>query len=233
MTMDLPQRLNASLPAAVRDSQTSQPLHERLTQRWQQLPATAKQAMHRTLGSRVLASLPANLSLQRPGHQTERGELQTESLPQRRLNQPALLSEVVPSVSYFPTSLGFVALLSAYRASGGTVRADDLSRHVRSEEPGHLTNLARKLVSGSILSFSWRETLWVPLFQFEANGCNVKPDVARVVDELTGAFDSWEIAVWFVQPNSSLKGQRPLTLLGKLDAEVLQAARVDRFVAMG
>ena len=53
------------------------------------------------------------------------------------------------------------------------------------------------------------------------------------MDELEGAFDSWEMAVWFIQPNSSLNELRPLELLGKQDADVLEAARVDRFVAMG
>jgi uncharacterized protein (DUF2384 family) len=57
--------------------------------------------------------------------------------------------------------------------------------------------------------------------------------VARVIEELKHAFDSWEISVWFVQPNPWLNDQRPVDLLGKSDAEVLHAAEVDRFVAMG
>lgn len=142
-------------------------------------------------------------------------------------------NEPMPVISHFPTPLGFVALLAAYRPTGGVVRADDLSRHVRSDEPGHLTNLARKLVSGSILSFSWRQTLWVPLFQFEFGSSDVKSGVACIMDELTGAFDSWEIAVWFVQPNSWLDGMRPLDLLPGRQAEVLRAAQADRFVAVG
>lgn len=231
--MALPLPMTGNHTAAGGNASSFPPFHESLPQRWQQLPAAARDAMHRTLGRCPPAPLPANPQASLPRHQPERVVVQTESASEDMPFQPAAAIERAPPVSHFPTSLGFVALLSAYRATGGTVRADDLSRHVRSEEPGHLTNLARKLVSGVILSFAWRQTLWVPLFQFEAGSSTVRPSVARVMDELHGAFDGWEIAVWFVQPNSWLQAQRPLDLLGKQDAEVLQAARVDRFVAIG
>ena len=209
------------------------PLHERMTPRWQQLSIVARDAMRRSLGGRSLSPLPAKLQAQLPRHQAERVVAQTESASEDIPFQSVAPTQQAAAVSQFPTPLGFVALLSAFRATGGTVRSDDLSRHVRSDEPGHLTNLARKLVSGAILSYPWRQTLWVPLFQFEAGSGAVRPSVARVMSELNGAFDSWEIAVWFVQPNTWLKNQRPLDLMGTQDKDVLQAARADRFVAMG
>ena len=231
--MNLPLSMTANHHGDGGNSASFSPFHERLTQPWRQFPAAARDAMHRTLGGRPLAPLPANPQAQFSRHQPERAVVQTESASEDMPFQPVAGAEPTHAVSHYPTPLGFVALLSAYRPTGGVVRADDLSRSLRSEEPGHLTNLARRLVSGAILSFSWRQTLWVPLFQFEAGTSTVRPGVARVMDELQGAFDSWEMAVWFVQPNSSLNGLRPLDLLGKQDAEVLQAARVDRFVAMG
>lgn len=232
--MDLPLTLTATAMGAFRNSQTVQPFHERLTQRWKHLDSSARDAMQRTLGNRALTPLPNSDSKgQLSRHQVERTVAPVESASEDMPSKPVAAATPAQPVSHFPTPLGFVALLSAYRSTGGTVRGDDLSRHVRSDAPGHLTNLARKLVSGAILSFSWRQTLWVPLFQFEPNGTDVKPTVTRVVDELTGAFDTWEIAVWFVQPNSWLKDQRPVDLLDSHAAEVLQAARVDRFVAMG
>lgn len=231
--MNPPHAITASHLADGNSPSSFLPFHERMTPRWQQLSAAARDAMRRSLGGRSLAPLPTKLQTQLPRHQPPRVVVQTESASEDMPSQPVALGEPATAVSQFPTPIGFVALLSAFRATGGTVRSDDLSRHVRSEEPGHLTNLARKLVSGAILSFSWRQTLWVPLFQFEGGGGTVRPSVARVMDELHGAFDSWEIALWFVQPNSWLKEQRPLDLIGKLDAEVLQAARVDRFVALG
>ena len=231
--MNLPLPRNGT--ASYHDTPFLQPLHERVSQRWQQVPSTVRQAMHRTLGGRPLAPLPFNPETQFSRHQPERAVLHTESPSEDMSFWPSLpaANESTPIISHFPTPLGFVALLAAYRPTGGVVRADDLSRHVRSDEPGHLTNLARKLVSSSILSFSWRQTLWVPLFQFEVGSSDVKSGVARILDQLTGAFDSWEMAVWFVQPNSWLNGMRPLDMLPSRQAEVLRAAQADRFVAMG
>lgn len=231
--MNLPLSMTSNHHVDGGSTATFSPFHERLTQPWRQIPAAARDAMYRTLGGRSLAPLPANPQVRFPRHQPERAVVHTESASEDMPFQPTLPADPPLAVSDYPTPLGFVALLSAYRPTGGVVRADDLSRSLRSEEPGHLTNLARRLVSGAILSFSWRQTLWVPLFQFEAGSSAVRPAVAQVMGELQGAFDSWEMAVWFVQPNSSLKAMRPLDLLGQQDAEVLQAARVDRFVAMG
>lgn len=233
--MNLPRSITASHFNDGGNSANSSPFHERPTLQWRQFPAAARDAMHRTLGGRSLAPLPSNPDQQFSRHQPERAAVPAESASEDMPFQPvaAAAVEPAPPISHYPTPLGFVALLSAYRPTGGVVRADNLSRHVRSEEPGHLTNLARKLVSGSILSFSWRQTLWVPLFQFLPDSSTVRPGVTRIMDELAGAFDSWEIAVWFVQPNSWLKGQRPLDVLDRLGADVLQAARADRFVAMG
>ena len=231
--MNLPLSTTGNYTATAHHASTPPAFHERLTQHWQRLPASARDAMHRTLGGRSLAPLPSNPELQFSRNQPERVVVPAESASEDMPFQPVVAVEPATPISHYPTPLGFVALLSAYRPSGGVVRADDLSRHVRSDEPGHLTNLARKLVSGSILSFSWRQTLWVPLFQFLPDSSTIRPGVTRIMDELAGAFDTWEIAVWFVQPNSWLKGQRPLDVLDRLGAEVLQAARADRFVAMG
>lgn len=232
--MSLPHPPQIIHNSAFRNSQTYQPSHERPTQRWQQLPVPTRDVMQRTLGRRVLAPLPLNEALQFARRTPDRVHAQagseTVTMPPQPAQQP---SHLAAPISSYPTPLGFVALLSAYRPTGGTVRGDDLSRHVLSEEPGHLTNLARKLVSGSILSFPWRQTLWVPLFQFSPGSSTVRAPVNRVMDELSDAFDSWEIAVWFVQPNTWLRGQRPLDMLDRPDADVVQAARTDRFVAIG
>ena len=231
--MNLPLPPTASAVAAFRTTQEFQPLHDRLTPRWERFPASARDAMHRTLGHLTLTPLPGKAKSQLLRQQTMHPVVPSGSSNQEQPGNPVTTVAPHHAVSHFPTPLGFVALLSAYRSTGGTVRGDDLSRHVRSDAPGHLTNLARKLVSGAILSFSWRQTLWVPLFQFEDDGSEVKPAVTRILGELAGAFDSWEIAMWFVQPNSSLNEQRPVDLLDSHRVDVLQAARVDRFVAVG
>jgi len=158
-------------------------------------------------------------------------------------SQPRVLIQAHPTcdaaeaaeapISSYPTPLGFVSLMSAYRPSGGIARGDDLSRHLSAAEPGYLTHLARQIVSGSILSFQWRQSFWVPLFQFEPGTSQVKTCVSQPMGELTPAFDSWETAVWFVQPHTLLNSERPLDVLDKKPNDVLEAARNDRFVAMG
>ena len=136
-------------------------------------------------------------------------------------------------ICHYPTPLGFVSLMSALRPSGGVARGDDLSFHLDAAEPGYLTQLARQIVSGGILSFQWRQSFWVPLFQFEAGTARVKSCVSQVLQELTPAFDSWETVVWFIQPHALLNSERPLDVLADRFDDVVQAARNDRFVAMG
>ena len=123
--------------------------------------------------------------------------------------------------------------MSAYRPSGGIARGDDLSYHLSAAEPGYLTHLARQIVSGCILNFQWRQSFWVPLFQFEPGSSQVKTCVSQAMGELIPAFDSWETAVWFVQPHTLLNSERPLDVLDKKPNDVLEAARNDRFVAIG
>ena len=137
------------------------------------------------------------------------------------------------TISSYPTPVGFVALISAFRPSGGTARGDDLSHHLDAEAPGSLTQLARQIASGNILNFQWRQSFWVPLFQFEPGTCEVRACVSRVMQELKDAFDSWETAVWFVQPHPLLGGARPLALLDSQPQRVVNAARNDRYVAIG
>lgn len=152
-------------------------------------------------------------------------------------NAAPALAKVAPAanadISSFPTALGFVALMSAYRPSGGTARGDDLSYHLADAEPGYLTQLARQIVSGDILNFHWRQSFWVPLFQFEPGTSQVKAGVTQAMQELKAAFDSWEMAVWFVQPHPILGGIRPLLVLDAQPQLVKNAARNDRFVAIG
>ncbi len=51
--------------------------------------------------------------------------------------------------------------------------------------------------------------------------------------ELAGAFDAWDLCCWLAAPNSSLDDRAPLDVLESDPGAVLQAARVDRFVARG
>ena len=73
----------------------------------------------------------------------------------------------------------------------------------------------------------------LPLLQFDLMDMRLRPEVAAVVGEFTSALDDWELASWFAEPNSWLRGARPVERIGVDHAEVLMAARADRFVALG
>ena len=71
------------------------------------------------------------------------------------------------------------------------------------------------------------------LARAELRDLSVKPGPRHVLAELKPVFDNWELAVWFVQPNSWLQTKRPLDLLDVDFAGVLEAARAHRFSAAG
>lgn len=119
----------------------------------------------------------------------------------------------------------FLALLRACRRHGGLARPRELLQR----------GLPWPAADGEAppVRFDWAHQTWLPLFQFEPETTSVRADVLRVVRELGQAFDDWHLARWFVEPNSWLGSRVPLDLMPlDLDA-VCNAARADRFVAMG
>lgn len=169
--------------------------------------------------------------------------VQTASKPIRRRDaRPDIFS--APSVEPMPPALEeragaltmdreFIAMRTVYRATGGVARGDDLALWLQGSRSGDYVSLTRLIVSGQIFSFGWHHTFWVPMFQFEPRDLSVKPGPRQVLDELAGAFDGWQLANWFAQPNSWLHDRRPVELLDSNLAAVVQAARADRFIATG
>lgn len=137
------------------------------------------------------------------------------------------------AIGDLPDSRGFAALLLAYGATGGTAPGDELARLMQDRRSGDLASLARLIVSGEIFTFEWHDTFWIPMFQFELYDLTVKQGPRKVLAELVGVFDGWALAAWFAQPNSWLKGCRPVDLLESNLSAVFAAARADRFVARG
>ena len=136
-------------------------------------------------------------------------------------------------ISSIPSNRGFKALLAAYQATGGAARGDELAGLLADRQLGTLASLARNIVSGDVLSFEWRHSFWVPMFQFELDDLSLKKGPRKVLAELVKVFEPWAIAAWFAQPNSWLKCQRPVDLLDSNLPAVFAAARADRFVANG
>ncbi len=137
------------------------------------------------------------------------------------------------SMGLTPNSRGFAAVLAAYRATGGTVRGDDLGRLMEDHRLGDFLSLARLIASRQVFTFEWRDSFWIPMFQFDQRDLSVKKGSRQVLAELASVFDGWTLAAWFAQPNSWLNDRRPVDLLDSHPASVLAAARVDRFIATG
>lgn len=136
-------------------------------------------------------------------------------------------------ISDLPTSQGFAALLVAYRNSGGTARSDDVDRLLEDYRMGHFDSVSTLVATDELFGFEWRSIQWIPMFQFELRDLSIKPATGLVLAELGGGFNGWERAAWFAQRNSWLNDQRPVDLIDHETAEVLGAARADRFIAVG
>ena len=133
-----------------------------------------------------------------------------------------------------PGSAAFAALLGAYRSSGGTARGDDLARLLAEHRQGDHVSLARLIVAGEVFGFEWRQTLWIPMFQFDSRDLAVKAGrAASACRADRRSSTAWALAAWFANGNTWLDGQRPLDLLDRDLPAVLNAARADRFIAGG
>ena len=148
--------------------------------------------------------------------------------PRRRV-----IRNPIEELGGFPNQDNFAAVASAYQSSGGIFRAEDLVRLAALGDGQGRAELIGQITSGRVLSFQWRQSYWVPIFQFESGGTVQKNCAREVIGELADTFDDWEKVVWFIQPNVWLDGAKPLELLEQQLPEVVDAARADKFVAVG
>lgn len=148
---------------------------------------------------------------------------------------PAVAFRPPEQASAEPCGLDFAAMRETYRASGGVARGDDLARMLSERQAGDFVSLAMLILARDVFAFQWQQSFWVPMFQFDLRDLSVKTNAnaRQVLAELADQFDGWALAVWFAQPNHWLHGARPVDLLNSNLAEVLEAARTDRFIAAG
>lgn len=110
--------------------------------------------------------------------------------------------------------------------AGGLTTAAELKSHGLSAR-----QLARWISEGRLRAIPSGTEQWIPLFQLNAARRGLRGDVAAVADELEGALDAQDILSWFICPNASLGDSTPLAQLPHQLHAVLQAARLDRFLA--
>lgn len=128
-----------------------------------------------------------------------------------------------------PSSCQWMATASAFADTGGLISGDELADRLR--EPVSL--VAQWIVSRSVVSI---ESPWghmLPVFQFDLPRAALHPGVPVVLAELHGVLEGAELALWFVTPNEWLHGERPAVALRNMLPAVRQAARADRYVALG
>ncbi len=70
----------------------------------------------------------------------------------------------------------------AYRASGGTARHDAVARLLEQRRRGDAPGLSGLIASGAVCGFAWRDSVWVPLFQFDPVDMSIRSGSRRVLD---------------------------------------------------
>lgn len=131
------------------------------------------------------------------------------------------------------TGLCFQALQRAYEAFGGSVSSYQLVQKLRVFSDQPISIVAHWIVDRDIILFSRQGHTLVPNFQFSGAQFARRPEVASIISELRSALDDWELASWFVTPNTWLDEALPASLINSDAKRVYEAARVDRFVACG
>ena len=102
-----------------------------------------------------------------------------------------------------PSGVGFVDLLEAFRASGGTAPGHIVGGLLADQHADEVASLARLLRSRELFGFEWRRSLWIPMFQFNADDLSIAPAPQAVRAELPQLWSGWTVAMWFAMPNAS------------------------------
>jgi hypothetical protein len=128
-----------------------------------------------------------------------------------------------------PTSRAFIAMLEAYRATGGMAPGNFLCQSLQEHQRGDLGQLAQLIKYRQIFALDWRGDSWIPMFQFDADDLSCKTGPALVRAELAGLDSGWAIASWFAQPNAQLGGRLPAEVVDLDLGAVVDAARCRAF----
>ena len=139
-----------------------------------------------------------------------------------------------PCAAHDSSDRQFVAMLDAYRNSGGLCCARELQEvFARSTEVGgpDVAVLNGWITQREVICFNWQANAWLPWFQFNRLGMTPHPQLRPILQELNTVYDPWEIGCWFARPNPWLADCTPVDALLAHLPDVLQAARAERFIA--
>jgi hypothetical protein len=121
----------------------------------------------------------------------------------------------------------FMGLLDAYRPHGGLSRIDVLPAGGRFCCDGQNRLVEDLLHEGDLFGFSWHDSFWLPLFQFDMGNLSIETKPKLVTSSLGYGLDGWALASWFVEPNALLESHSPIQCLGSRLSDVLYAARAN------
>jgi hypothetical protein len=128
---------------------------------------------------------------------------------------------------------GLIALLEAFRATGGAATAEIVGRLLEEHQAGDAVSLAKLICTRQVFGFEWRASLWIPLFQFTVGKLSLKHSAQCVRAALPSLWSGWTLATWFTQPNARLNGRCAVDALDADPEAVIRAARsldtVDEF----
>lgn len=105
----------------------------------------------------------------------------------------------------------------------GLLSAADVAQLARSRAANERALASRWRSQGQIFAVLAEQTLRFPGFQFDEEGRPLAV-VRTVIERLEPALGAWELALWFVGPNSWLGGERPVDVLSDSADEVAHAA---------
>lgn len=138
-----------------------------------------------------------------------------------------------PAPTHSGADTQFIAMLDAYRDSGGLARADEMLALFRRSCGPDPSTLAQWIGEREVLCFEWKSLAWFPWFQFDRRTLQPHPQLRAIYAELTAIYDPWELANWFAEPNPGLAEYTPVHSLFTHADDVLDAARAERFMVNG
>ena len=127
-----------------------------------------------------------------------------------------------------PLDWQFVAMLDAYRESGGLMRAPELASLWQGHGISGTDLLAHWILKRKVISFEWQATTWLPMVQFHRTTMTLVPGFEKIQAELVAVYNDCDVAQWFSLPNTWLADRSPASALVSAAPEVLIAARAER-----
>ena len=146
---------------------------------------------------------------------------------------PANPAPVVAAGRWRTAALTLNATLAVFREHGGVAHADEVVECLHPHCKQAMPMLARWIAGRDVMSIDMHGEHWLPLFQFDFGVGSIRPQAHQVFTTLAPAFDAGEMVSWFVEPNVWLNGAAPVSKWWLDAVSVLQAARTDRYVALG